>query len=228
MLSAGIFSTPAAAAGVGGLTFLTSGKGDSSSKLIPATSVAGDLAVLLDTAVNNSTTTPTATVPTGFTSLVTSTGTLSANPIFRAVRCTLSAKVLAGGEPGSAVSGLSGSGSSRYIILVFRSTSTISSFTANSTNGEVTGSDPTSQSVTSGSSAIRPTLVIAQWMNSDNDISPRLTTPSLGGEVANGTGHYGQYKIYNTGDTLSNHTIGMDDESRLNGLQSLYLTLTLT
>jgi hypothetical protein len=208
MLSAGIFSTPAAVAGVGGLTFLTSGKGNSSSKLIPATSVAGDLAVLLDTAVNNSTTTPTATVPTGFTSLITSTGSVS------------------GG--GTSVSGLSGSGSSRYIILVFRSTSTISSFTANSTHGQVTSTDPTSQSVTSGSSAIRPTLVIAQWMNSDFDISPRLTTPSLGGEVANGTQQYGQYKIYNTGDTLSNHTIGMDDEGRLNGLQSLYLTLTLT
>lgn len=185
---------------------------------IPASAQAGDIAVLVDWAINASAPSPSSVVPTGWTSIVETNGSFP--------RIISSAKVLASGEPGSAVTGMNGSLGEAKTMLVFRGNRAIVAFTAYSTAGEITAGDPAAQVVTS-SGGPTPVLVIGSGTSTNPMTSQVSFSPSADGIVDNSSGgsRYQStgYKIYTA--SPADVTVDMADYGSINGLQSFYLSV---
>lgn len=119
-------------AGVPALSFNTSASSSSSSITIPAGANVGDIAVLFDYAVAFTTTIPTTVVPSGWTSVSNlsagwSTGT----------RSIVSYKKLLSGDPGSSITGMSGTSSTNKQMIVLSPSSPITTVTVSGYDSEI-------------------------------------------------------------------------------------------
>lgn len=97
--------------------FIASASSTTSTITIPSTAAAGQLAILFDFAYQSSTTFPSFTTPTGFTSNDTQ-GNASGNAVF----CRVSYKKLVAGDPGSTITGMTGSSGTAKTLLIYQFT----------------------------------------------------------------------------------------------------------
>lgn len=146
---------------------------------IPVAAAAGQVAIFFDYARNSGgSSIPTDATPSGWTQLVTHTGTASSNGF----RCSISYKILQSGDPGTAITGMSG-WDHRNVIGVWSNAYGIASISVNATTATTTPNDPSAQVVTP-TAGHEPLITYAgQHSNSSNPItgSPAGTEIGLTG-----------------------------------------------
>lgn len=218
----GFMSSMAMAAGgapiFSSLSFITSATDTAPGITIPATAAIGDLAVILNGAEAGSATAPSTVVPSGFTSA--RNDSLAISP---AVKGICSYKVLLSGDPGASVTGMTGSSSTRSIILIFRPNAPITSVSVVSANGSAISTDPAAQTITTAAQ-VSPLVIIGHAFGSAIGVTPSGTL-TTSGTVVNGatTTHAAAYEIQNS--SPANRTWDMGDVGN-NVLQSLALVVT--
>lgn len=180
---------------------------------IPVTAAAGDYAILFDFA-RNSSPVPAEVVPAGWTKIITETQDAGSND----TRILVSHKTLASGDPGSLISGMSGTHEAK-IILVFKQPATPA---ASLWQAECTPTNPTQQNVAaSGVSA--PLIVFGCGAgNTSSAVSFSTASPAFDAtvSVASGAspGMTVGYKIYEAAP--QNHSIDINDLGDANALAS--------
>lgn len=192
-------------------TFQASASTTADTITIPATAAAGDWAICFDVGFGGST--PTEVVPTGFTQIGTSLS--GANG-----RSVISYKTLVGGDPNSSVGVMTGSGTAA-VMLVFRPSQAIATVTPSTWNGEYTSGNPTSQTVTVGSS---PLIVFGNATSSSAVTGWATESPAFDSSLGANSSNLAGYKIYDA--SPSNHTIDMADFGTANILRSGYVAFT--
>lgn len=181
---------------------------------IPGTPTAGDLCIIWNYIRNN---TSGGSAPSGFTELI-------GQNVTGAGAGYIYAKKLDGTE--TTVTTYTASTLTRSIAATFRPSKPFSTFSvdADDKETECTDGNPVSQTITITKAA--PVIAFGQ-MGANGTIDPISISPVMDGLNDHSQGnHYAHYKIYNPGDTISNHTYDMDDEAAENVLQSGYLTFT--
>lgn len=201
------------------LSYVTEDGGISTTVTIPASAAVGDLAILVNAARGASA--PALVTPAGWTNLV--------NMADAAQRITAHYKVLASGEPGSVLTGMDGSFAETLQILIFRPNAPINTVTPSTFSSQVTGADPTLQTVSASGQTV-PLLVLG-CLTDQEITAPAFSTasPAFDAEIAEaGSGSAiairTGYKIYNS--SPADHSVDMADEGSGNGLWSGYLKLT--
>lgn len=147
------------------------------SVVIPASAAIGDIAVLWDFSATN-----TQVNPSGWTPIV-SSGTTS-------TRITASYKVLVSGDPGSTITGQSGT--TRKTVLIFRRSSAIGNITLSTPNSQATSAAPSSQTITGGTGAV----IYFACHTSTSTAPTRGWSPGTPTEFIN-TYIYARHLIYN-------------------------------
>lgn len=205
------------AAATKSLALITSGSasGTDSSIEIPGTIAAGDLCIIWNRASGFAVGFVT---PSGFTVLTDITEGGS-----NTIGGMISAKILDGTE--TTVTGMNDTAES-WICAVFRPVGgTLTGFAFNELGEQATTGDPTLQNIDASAETNLPILLVGQMgCLTDGTISPRTVDPAMD-ELTAANYHYAHYKIYNEGDTPTDHDYDMDDEGT-NVLQSGYLDFT--
>lgn len=181
---------------------------------IPAAAQIGDFAILVDLA--GAVGEPSNVVPTNWTSIQTQ-GDGSTT------RISASGKILVSGDPGAAITGMNDTDMQK-VMLVFRGSSPFKGFTASTWNEEVTGGNPSAQTVTAVGQEF-PIIVFGAAGEAD-DGTPAFSTesPAFDASVSANSDLIVGYKVYN--GTPSNHSIDMADLGNANALVSGYVILT--
>jgi hypothetical protein len=193
------------------LSFVASAESAAATITIPSSAAVGDLAVLFDYATGNPT--PTDVVPTNWTGVATANST-------NLNRLRVSYKIIAGGEPGSSVTGMDSTAEDK-VMLVFRGDVPINTVTASTWNAECTAGNPADQSVTALSQDT-PLIVLGMAAINAGTAAFDVQTPAFTTTVANSEADIlAGYRIYNASPV--SHTIGKADQGADNGLASGYL-----
>lgn len=206
------------------LAFKASRNSNSNTISWPTTSF-GDVAILLDVALNASASTkPTNVVPSGFVQIGTNSEQIyDAFPELWWARVTLSAKKCTGSESGN-ITGMNGTEDNNKILLLFDAGAT-SINPQGFTNGMTTG-NPNSKTITA-SGGTTPLIVVGACCALKAE-STNFTTqnPSFDSVIAktNNDTRFG-YKIYSSG-SASNHTINMGNDGDGNILAGAYVEIT--
>jgi hypothetical protein len=180
---------------------------------IPETSQVGDLAILVDTPLGSSV--PTLVIPSGWSSVYNFLGSASSN-----VRASFSYRVLTSGEPGSSITGMTGTVANRKSIMVFRPNKPIAGVTGGGGTGTVTNGTPSAQTITSSSQS-PPALAIGVALSSGTVVITADTMTIVATDV---TTRSLLYAIMNT--TTSNHTFSSTDAGFNNTLAGCYFAVT--
>lgn len=202
---------PAVTAFTGTISFFGSSTSSSSTITWPASTAAGDYAVLFDLAVNGTASAPASVTPSGFSAIGSSlTDTTAA--IGSRFNCWY--KVLVGGE--TTLTGMNGNATNSKMLAVFRKTSGTWGSAA-SINQAISnaGMPSTPQTVTVGSA---PLFVIAGNMLGSLD---GTLSPTAGGSFDDGSSSEVFYTVYNT--SPSNVTVNRGTSAI--GLASFYIPL---
>jgi hypothetical protein len=182
---------------------------------IPAGALAGDLAVLFDSAANTITGIPALVTPTGWTSDET-----RAAPDLN--RWNISHKILTASDPGAVITGMDGN-TDRKLMSVFRGSRPITLVTAADVFSDETSGNPASQTI-DAAAGVAPLIVMGfVYGISGGDFSsavPAFDAEYDGGQAAVELG----YKIYDTAP--QDHTIDAADTGTQNFLASLYYQLS--
>ena len=196
---------------LGSTSVVAQATSSSSTIVVPATAIAGDLLILTD-APDFSSNNPTIVVPTGFT-LLASQGygaSLSNGAV-------VSVKIASASDAGSTLTGMNGNQGNAKSLFVVRGDIDIKSFSA-AINKAGTNSDaaPTSQTA-SGSGVVAPAIVIgvAAGTNSGGSISfttqsPTFTTTSA--TTSGGNDLIQGFSSIATGASAFSQTIDMGDD----------------
>lgn len=207
---------PGFVSGVSSLTFVDDGNSTNTATCtIPAAGQTGDIAIFFDGVTNTSAITK--VIPAGWTELAyaaTASG-------FNRVALACSYKVLAGGEAGTSITGMSHDQENKWI-LVFRPDATITTVTPSTWSIQTTTGNPTSQTV-SASGQPTPLLVLGVC-HTESAVTFSTASPAFDAEFVN-NGALGRsmrvgYKIYNS--SPADHSIDMNDFSN-NNLASGYI-----
>ena len=197
-----------------GVEFVQSVTTLTSTIVIPATALVGDIAVLFDMS-----TTITNTVPSGWTSIsgVAATG----------IRTNISYRVLTSGQPGATISGMAGT--TRKIMMLFRGASLTPTISLSTPGVQSTTAAPTNQSIT----ATQATNIYFAAYGKTTSTTPTTTltmtnyTSTLVTSVST-SGIFARYIVANPGAnsvTQSNATVTMSDAGT-NTLQSFRMTIS--
>lgn len=157
-------------------------------------------------------------LPSGFTAYQNTASNASAGQ----VRHCLCYKVLTGAE--TTVTGIS-TDAMAWAAVVYRPIYPIltavqgMAVVGGSSSGDIAG-----VTITAAAASPLPALLCG-GMTSDGAIDPRSVSPSMS-ELSADTRHYFHHKVYNPGDTPSDHTYDMDDEGSRNIMGCGYLTFT--
>lgn len=190
-------------------TFVSSGSGTTATVTIP-TMQAGDLCLIWSYGRNTFTTGPGAG-PAGFTELAYVNGSAGGS---------LHAKILTGSE--TTVTTYVGGNASRWVALVFRPSSTITSVTLNSYNVETTAGDPASQTILAAAGSAP--MILTGQMAASASPGTRTTSPAMTEVAATGGLQFVHYTIVNPGEAGVDTTYDQSDGGNNNALQSGYLT----
>jgi hypothetical protein len=194
------------------LSYVTYATTTSQTLTIPATSQVGDIAVYVNRATGIIST-PTEVVPSGWTSVSNVTATYT--------RSIIAYKILVSGNPGSSITVMNATYDST-VMFIFRPTTTISSLSNASLNGQGTDSDPTAQTVSAQST---PYIVIGAC-GSNATCSFNSSWPTAT-QIINSTGCYVRLGYYIFNGSYSNVTVDMADPGSRNILQSFALVPVL-
>jgi hypothetical protein len=199
--------------GVGPITFVDSAGSSSSATItIPATAQGGDVAILFD--INNTGGAGADVVPTGWTGII---GDFDGVVTWR---LRISYKILAPGDEGDSITGLSSANSDK-IMFVFRGGTSITAVSAEDWVSDITSDNPASQTVNASGQTV-PLIVFGMSGVSINDPAFSTESPAFDDTVTQGDLLAG-YKIYNS--SPADHTIDMNDVS-VNLLASGFLELS--
>ena len=211
------------------LSFVASATSSAQTIVVPSSARSGDVLVLFDSAQNRQNTTgafpayPTATLPTGFSSVINAT---SQAEVFGgdevSKRQLVSARVAAVGTAGSTLTGMVNdagtSGSTSKILMVFRFPLGATTFTANDVEHQApSGGNPSAQTVNASSGAAP--LVVIGLFDQQNTAS---FSPAADGTVVQGVIRM-SYKLY--ASSPQDVTVDVGD-SALPFLGSFYLTIS--
>lgn len=188
---------------------------DAATVTIPSAAAVGDIAVLFDNAVLFGGPAPASVVPSGWTSVIDTGGTVS--------RVISSYKLLVGGDPGTTITGMTGGSFQSKSILVFRKTVTATAVSAFSAAGQVTSGDPTAQVVTS-SGGVVPIIVIATYYSSFGGVTGVSFTPSATGVFNPSNFTNVRYKVFESSPV--DVTVDLGNSSGFDTLQSYYLQIS--
>jgi hypothetical protein len=197
------------------LVLVDSAQSSATTITIPATAQAGDVAILFDVAINPTlnATPPTDVVPTGWTGIITESGSIT--------RARISRKILAAGEPGSSITGMNGLSSDDKVMLVFRNTSAITAVSAEDWAVEITTGNPASQTV-NASGQTAPLIVFGMAFISGGTGAFSTQSPSFDATITGADEDILLgYKIYES--SPANHTVDMNDLGNINVLASGFL-----
>ena len=192
------------------LTFIDSAIANVSTITIPATAAGGDVAILFDNVADTGT--PTDVVPTGWTGIVTAT--------LGAIRLRVSYKILVSGDGGDSIAAMDGDLANDKVMFVFRGNVAITGVTPSIWLSEVTGGNPSLQTVSASGHAV-PLLVLAMAAVTTGTGAFSTASPAFNATVLDlGSNIIAGYKIYNS--SPANHSIDMNDIGS-NSLASGYL-----
>ena len=184
--------------------------------VIPATSQAGDVAVLLDFAVS-STTAAGAVTPSGWTQI--RTDLINATT---AVRASVCYKILVSGDIGASITGMSGGTSTRKMLLILKNNRKVTQVTVGSSNGAASDLDPSAQTI--AVAGVIPSMVLIAHYASSSAVNPRTTSKTMTEVMGSSTNQYCLYSVVNSRSLAQNITVDMVDNGT-NALQSFYLKL---
>lgn len=211
-----------ATAAIGGkltrISYLTHvGNFNSATITVPGTARTGDFLLLVDISSNSSGgAVPTNVVPSGWTQI----STVGAG----AVRGTSSWKLATSSDPGATVTGMDALFDAK-LLVVFRPNIPATSASTADPAIELTGGDPTAQTITSGSGTV-PLVSIGVYWASAEEPQGRSFSPAADGEINNGSILYLRYKSYNFGTTPSDITVDMSDSQFSSLLHSFYFQMS--
>lgn len=199
------------------LSFQASATSGAVTITVPASAAAGDLAVLYQYSISSTSLAPSAVTPSGWTAL-TDTSTIS---VGTSARGMLLYKVLVGGDPGSTVTGMSGSSSDDKVIAVFRPSTAIALVSPSTFNAQMTNGTPTTQTTTA-TGLTYAIVMLGVGASTGSPVSFSAATPAWGATIATAsTREIAAYTIYNS--SPSNQSVSMSDFGSLNWLASGYL-----
>ena len=189
----------------------------SSTITIPSEAQPGDLAILFDTS-----TTTTSVVPSGWTSITNTTTT--------GIRSTVSRRILTSGQPGSTVTGMSGTTSK--ILVVFRPNAAITTVTASTPSAQATTAAPTTQSITIPSET-SARLFFAHYTSTSNVGTRGMTgyvwdDPGTTQELVGGAARqYAKWFMMNKGSNEQTSSLSISQsDNGTNCLQSFSLSIS--
>lgn len=186
--------------------------GNSATITIPATAQGGDVAILFD--INNTGGAGADVVPTGWTGII---GQWNGS---NAWRCRISYKILAPGDEGDSITGLSATNSDK-IMFVFRGSSPITAVSAEDWALDINENDPSAQTVNAAGQAA-PLIVFGMAGVSSGTPAFGTASPAFDATLMQNDLLAG-YKIYDTAP--ADHTVDMTDHST-NLLASGFLELS--
>lgn len=213
MLTSRLLSVPY---GVQSFTYVGNTNVDAATASLPAGTSTGDLAIFIDTALNNSNPYPTAVNPSGWTTILSVQGPVRS-------RAITSYRVIQAGD--TSVSGMTGTSRSRKMLMVFRPDVPIStvSFGSVRTLADTTGSGTTTLTI---ASAPKPMIALASYYtngSTSGSVSLSISSTSVaGGSIAQGS----RYRFVNIGDTISDATATFAASGVENIYQSFYVSVT--
>lgn len=182
---------------------------------IPAAAQGGAAAFLFDVAAQVGL--PTDVTPTDWTSIVgANDGSIT--------RLRVSRRILPAGLGGTSVTGMDGTDDQKGM-LVFHGTSPFHAVTASSWNSEITGNNPSQQTVSAGGQKT-PLIVFGIVAEPDDGpVSFSTASPAWDGTLTVNSGDMViGWKIYNGGPVA--HTVDMGDFGNTNVLASGYVILS--
>lgn len=195
------------------ISFFDSASSNASTVTVPAGIQGGDIAVLIDFALNTSSTVPTSVLPTGFTlinGVASISGTNRGNARF-------SYKILNGTEGGSSLTGMNNDFESK-VLFVFRGNVPISVASVQNAGGTIGAGTPSSRSITA-SGGTPPLLVLG----ASGGGAALTGSPAFTSTVSETYARLG-YIIYNS--SPANNTVTSSDAGDTNSLQTCYIELT--
>jgi hypothetical protein len=190
------------------LTYQTNVTASNATSITMPTIQVGDLAVLINTAVNTTTTVPTSVAPSGWTQI---TGGQTATSLGTNSRAYY--KVCTGAESGTAITTMSYTSTSSSVIIIYRPNIPIT-IVQNNTNSQSSGDSAlNNQSFLLATPTVGPFIGMAYWY-STGSVTTRTSTVTATREIANGTNQYTQ--LFENGTTnitnpYSNGTISIAD-----------------
>jgi hypothetical protein len=190
---------------------------------MPSGAQAGDIVFVIDRLTTGagltSFRTPLTSAGNSFTEHQTTSG--GSGSTFLGIR--ISSRVLIAGELDTITNLINNTGatSHRAMAVLFRPASAITSVTYTQTGGQYTTANPSVQTVTVSS---EPAAALAMAVyTAAAAVSPRTSSITMDELVDSGvTTFYAKYKLYGDGESRTNFTVDMDDEST-NLLQSFYV-----
>jgi len=183
----------------------------------PSEIEADDLLVMID-AAENTASTPTSVVPTGFTQIGSDLESGTTN-----MKLIASYKIADGTEDGATITGMSGSRQDGKIIMQFRGDRPIASFSVSTPVTQSVLGNPTAQTI-AASSGTQPVLAIMAFFdcNSCASVNPRTDNSATEAvEISFSGGGHG-YAHY-VRQPVADFTFDMDDEGDGNFLFGFYL-----
>lgn len=202
------------------LTFVASAVSATSQITIPATAQAGDLGVLVDYA--SGVAEPADVVPTDWTGWNASLASVVSGA--ETYKGRMSYKILVGGDPNTAITGMNGGDSNQKVMFVFRGNQIVTTITASTANGQATAGNPTQQSVTA-TAGTPPLVVIGAAAIHVGTAAFSTANPAFDGTAATADADLIMgYTIYNSAP--ADHTIDMNDLGDNNYLASGYLAVS--
>jgi hypothetical protein len=201
------------------LSYVGSASSTGATITIPATSQAGDIAVLYDVALTSGSTPPTLVTPAGWANRVD-----EASAVTRLAVCT---KLLDGSDPGAVITGMNGVDSNDKLMVVFRPDAPINNLAASSFTHELNNADASPQTI-SASGAAAPVLVIGGCGATGGlPVVFSTASPAFDATVTSSSGRQTiGYKIYNEGSPPANHTIDIVDLGSRNTLWGAFLAVS--
>ena len=173
--------------------------------------VSGHLAVLYQYS-RKSGSAPSAITPSGFTNIITSTGSTS--------RGLCGMKILDGTE--TSLSGMSASADAKHLFIYSGGFASVAAFDA---AAQETSGNPASQTVNATTSdGTKPVLIVGA-AHATNGANFTIYSPSADQSSSTGEGT-AAVKAYQIGDVLFDHVIDMGDNGSRNHLMSCYLELS--
>jgi hypothetical protein len=183
------------------LTFITSSTSSTSSITIPATAQIGDLAFVFDHAWNSSTTPPTQVGYQASSWLALTSFSQTINP---ANRISVQRKILVSGDPGTAITGMTGTGM-RKTMLIYRPSYPIN--TVFQGTPAVSASSASITARTMPLQSVFPSLYFGVYCTTTSNISTRGSSITATREISNTGLQYIKTFEFNTSNP-SSFTVG--------------------
>lgn len=220
------FPTYCPNAKLSGFTLLAAVEAIGATVTVPEGVRSKDVAVFLQYRTVQGTSIPPLVTPTDFSSIDTRTATVSdSGSSTVSARWAAAMKVLVGDEAEQVLTGMS---SGSKALLIFRPKGTLKGISAQSKNGQITGGNPTLQTI--GAGVLEPPVIILGWGTADTSGTPGTPTGTL---VTNGTkvagflsGAFGSVWCELQNEATANRTWDIGDLTYPNCLASFALAGT--